>query len=82
MQIGKELPVQRKWKSKGLGVLWLMGIFWLPALTFGETETVFLPVTLEYPFIRSVLVHQLYTAPGQRAIVVDEKQKDCIRRFW
>ena len=78
MQIGKELPVQRKWKSKGLGVLWLMGIFWLPALTFGETETVFLPVTLEYPFIRSVLVHQLYTAPGQRAIIVDEKQKECI----
>ena len=70
--------MQRNWKSKGLGILWLMCIFWLPALTFGETETVFLPVTLEYPFIRSVLVHQLYTAPGQRAIIVDEKQQDCI----
>ena len=78
MQIGKELSVQSYWKSKGLGVLWLMCIFWLPDLTFGETETVFLPVTLEYPFIRSVLVHELYNAPGQRAIVIDEKQEDCV----
>ena len=65
VQIGKELPVQSYWKSKGLGVLWLLCIFWLPDLTFGATETVFLPVTLEYPFIRSVLVHQLYNAPGR-----------------
>ncbi len=65
-------------KSKGLGVVWLMCIFWLPDLAFGATETVFLPVTLEYPFIRSVLIHQLYNAPGQRAIVVDEAQGNCV----
>ncbi len=76
--MGKELPVQSYWKSKCLGILWLMCIFWVPDLTFGETETVSLPVTLEYPFIRSVLVHQLYTAPGQRAIVIDKTQGDCV----
>ncbi|MHB9099274.1 MAG: hypothetical protein ACYC5X_15780, partial [Syntrophales bacterium] len=70
--------MQSYWKSKGLGILWLLCIFWLPDLTFGGTETVSLPVTLEYPFIRSVLVHQLYTAPGQRAIVIDEKQGTCV----
>ena len=70
--------MQSYWKSKGLGILWLLCIFWLPALTFGETETVSLPVTLDYPFIRSVLVHQLYTAPGQRAIVIDETPENCI----
>ncbi|MHB8910012.1 MAG: lytic transglycosylase domain-containing protein [Syntrophales bacterium] len=69
--------MQSYWKSKGLGILWLLCIFWLPDLSFGETETVSLPVTLDYPFIRSVLVHQLYTAPGQRAIVIDEKQGGC-----
>ncbi len=70
--------MQSYWKSKGLGVLLLMCILWLPDLTLGATETVFLPVTLEYPFIRSVLVHQLYNAPGQRAIVIDEAQEDCV----
>ncbi len=66
------------WKSKGLGVLLLMCLLWFPERAPGATETVFLPVTLEYPFIRSVLVHQLYNAPGQRAIVVDEAQADCV----
>ena len=77
-QIGKEFPVQSYRKGKGLGVLWLMCIFWLPDLAFAETETVFLPVTLEYPVIRSVLVHQLYNAPGQRAIVIDKAKGDCV----
>lgn len=70
--------MQGYWKNKGLSALLLMCILWLPDLTLGATETVFLPVTLEYPFIRSVLVHQLYNAPGQRAIVIDEAQGDCV----
>ncbi len=70
--------MQSYWKSKGLGVLWLFCICCLPDLTFGQTETVFLPVTLEYPFIRSVLIDQVYTAPGQRAIIIDEIEKDCV----
>ncbi len=70
--------MQSYWKSKSLGILWLLCIFWLPALAFGETEIVSLPVTLEYPFIRSVLVRQLYTAPGQRAIVFDETRENCV----
>ena len=70
--------MQSYWKSKGLGVLLLMSIICLPDRALGATETVFLPVTLEYPFIRSVLVHQLFTAPGERAIVIDEAQGDCV----
>ena len=70
--------MQSYWKSKGLGVLLLMCILWLPDRATGATETVFLPVTLEYPFIRSVLVHQLYNSPGERAIVIDETREDCV----
>ena len=66
------------WKSKCLSALLLMCILWIPDLILGATETVLLPITLEYPFIRSSLVHQLYNAPGQRAIVIDEAQKECV----
>ena len=75
---GEKFFMLSYWKSKGLGVLLLMCLLWFPERAPGATETVFLPVTLEYPFIRSVLVHQLYNAPGQRAIVIDEAQEDCV----
>ena len=70
--------MQSYWKSKGLSVLLLICSLWLPSLALAATETVILPVTLEYPFIRSVLVYQLYNAPGERAIVIDEAQGDCV----
>ncbi len=71
------------WKSRCLRVLLLIFILWSPDRAFGATETVFLPVTLEYPFIRSVLVRQLYHAPGERAIVIDEAQQDCVHiELW
>ena len=66
------------WKSKTLSVLLLMYILWLPDIILGATETVSIPVTLEYPFIKSVLIHQLYKAPGERAIVIDDTQGDCV----
>lgn len=70
--------MQNYWKSKSLGVLLLMCILWMPDRAPGATEAVSLPVTLEYPFIRSLLVRQLYQAPGERAIVIDEAQEDCV----
>jgi hypothetical protein len=83
VQIDKECAVQDCRKSKYLRVLLLMCILWLPNRAFGATETVFLPVTLEYRFIRSVLVNQLYNAPGERAIVIDEAQQDCVHiELW
>jgi hypothetical protein len=55
----------------------LIVLIWWPGKVFAAPETVSLPVTLDYPFIRSVFVHQLYTAPGGRAIVVDEAEGNC-----
>ena len=75
--------MQDSWKSRCLRVLLLIFILWSPDCAFGAAETVSLPVTLEYPFIRSVLVNQLYNAPGQRAIVIDEAQEDCVHiELW
>ena len=70
--------MQGHWKSNGLGVLLLICILWMPDRAPGATETVYLPITLEYPFIRSLLVHQLYRSAGERAIVIDESQESCI----
>jgi len=36
-------------------------------------ETVHVPLALDYPFIRMVIIDQLYTQPGERVIMVDEK---------
>lgn len=63
-------------KRNGLRLL-LASVLWSPGLASGATETVALPVTLEYPFIRSALVDQLYRAPGERAFVIDEAEGDC-----
>jgi hypothetical protein len=80
---GEEFAVHDCLKRKCLGVLLLMCILWSPFRAFGATETVLLPVTLEYPFIRSALVNQLYNAPGERAIVVDETEGDCVQiELW
>ncbi len=70
-------------KRKCLSALLLICIFWSPDCTFGASETLVVPVNLEYPFIRSVLVNQLYNAPGERAIVIDEAQGDCVHiELW
>lgn len=42
-----------------------------PTLCFGTTETVSLPVTIDYPFLRSFVIHQYYTLPGQKAVPVE-----------
>jgi hypothetical protein len=71
------------WKGKVLGVLLSTSILWFPDAAFGAPKTVLLPVTLDYPFIRSVFIHQLYSAPMERAIVMDEAQRDCSRiELW
>lgn len=65
-------------KRKFLGVLLLMCTLWIPNPSWGAAETVFLPITLEYPVIQSLLVSQLFNAPDQRAIVIDEASANCV----
>jgi hypothetical protein len=48
-------------------------LFWCwPAGGWSATETVRLPITVDYPFIRSLLIYSLYTQPGGRAALVSE----------
>ncbi len=61
-QSGKEHSLEFYRKRKYLGVLLLMCTLWIPNTSLGAAETVFLPVTLEYPFIQSLLIDQLYNA--------------------
>lgn len=37
------------------------------------TETVHVPLTFDYPFIRMLIIDQLFVHPGERSIFVDEK---------
>lgn len=57
-------------------------VFFWPACLWGTTETVNLPVTINYPFIRSMLIHQAYTHPGERAVLLDQ-DSGCSRiELW
>ena len=48
-------------------------LFWLfPAYLLGATETLPLPLVLDYPLIRSLLIQQVYHEPGDRAIPLDQ----------
>lgn len=53
-------------------LLWLILLLFWPVCVWGATETVRLPITLDYPFIRSLFVYQAYTQPGERAVPVEE----------
>lgn len=45
-------------------------------------RTVSLPLTLDYPFLRALLIKQLYTAPHQRILAADQHQ-GCTRiELW
>jgi hypothetical protein len=39
-----------------------------PALLWGATTPVYLPLSLDYSFIRSLFVNQVFTQPGERAM--------------
>ncbi len=70
-------------KGKVPTLLFALFLFWLPDGALGSPQTVLLPVTLDYPFIRSIFIQQLYNAPKERAVVLDEIQGGCSRiELW
>jgi hypothetical protein len=53
-----------------------------PARAVSPVQTLHVPMTVDYPLIRALLVNQLYTQPGDRAIFVD-KDTGCARvELW
>jgi len=55
----------------------LMVFLFVPAFSWGATETVRLPLTLGYTLIRSLFHVQAFNQPGGRAILGDAKGGDC-----
>ena len=54
----------------------------LPTCLWGAAQTVRMPVTLDYAFLRSMFVTQAYTQPGERAVPVD-RDNGCTRiELW
>jgi hypothetical protein len=52
-----------------------------PQLAIGTTQTVELPVTLDFRFIRSMIVYQLFTEPEERSVITEEE--GCTRiQLW
>jgi len=58
-------------------------LFWLfPAYLLGAAETLSLPLVLDYPFIRSLLIQKAYQEPGERAIPLSQDD-GCVRiELW
>ena len=53
----------------------------LPASPAGAEE-VRLPITLDYPFIRAAFIRSAFTAPGEKAVVVDQDQGCTLIELW
>ena len=58
-------------------------LFWLfPACLLGAAETLSLPLVLDYPLIRSLLIQKAYQEPGERAIPLSQDD-GCVRiELW
>ncbi len=58
-------------------------LFWLfPASLSYATETLSLPMVLDYPLIRSLLIEQAYREPGDRAIPLDQGNGCARIELW
>jgi hypothetical protein len=55
----------------------LMVFLFVPAVSWGATETVRLPLTLDYTLIRSLFHVQAFNKPGGKAILGDAKGGGC-----
>ena len=49
----------------------LFAFFFWPAFIYGESQTVHLPVTLDYSFLQSSFVRQAFNMPGEKAVPLD-----------
>lgn len=65
-------PVKKSQKCIFIFPLLLLSLGLWPQLASGTTQTVELPVTLDFRFIRSMLIHQAYTSPKERLVLEDE----------
>ena len=65
--------------------IWALGAFLVclfPTGLWGATETLHLPILLDYPLIRSLLMQQVYHEPGDRAIPLEQKDGCARIELW
>jgi hypothetical protein len=70
LSFGRNCRAEYGWRSVMKAFTFpIMGLIFLSlsAGVCGGQETIRLPLTVDYPFIRSELIYQLYTQPGERA---------------
>ena len=64
-----------------LGLLCMFLASW-PANGWAESRMVHVPIPLDYPFIRAVLVQQAFTLPGERAVALDQDDGCARIELW
>src|SRR4030043_506966 len=62
---------------KVLYLFLLMVFLFVPAFSWGATETVRLPLTLDYTLIRSLFHVQAFNKPGGKAIIGNATEEGC-----
>ncbi len=67
-------------KAKCLPLIFVLGWFIIgfSYSAWALPKTIALPITLDYHLIRSALIAQVYTQPGQKAILLDKSNR-CVR---
>lgn len=63
-------------------ILWfILFLFW-PCYLCAATETVRMPITLDYSLLRTVFIQQAYTQPGERAVPLDRDNGCTQIELW
>jgi len=77
-------PVMHSNPFKGMTVraLWLLALFLWPKFAWAATETVHMPITLDYSFLRSFFVNRSYTQPGEIAVPLEKDHGSTKIQLW
>jgi hypothetical protein len=51
-----------------------VSVFFLPVQAQASTQTVSLPLTIDYPLLKSIVMKTVYTDQGQTAILLNENE--------
>jgi hypothetical protein len=74
-------PVKKSDKYMVIFPLVIISLGLWQGLASGTTQTVELPVTFDFQFIRSMIIYQVFTEAGERAVITEEE--GCTRiQLW
>jgi len=69
-------------KAITVSVIWLLTLLGWPTSVPAATQTIHIPISVDYSFIRANLIRQAYTQPGERAVPLNLNDGCTKMKLW